>query len=105
MAGKYAAGKKALGICDRCGQRYPLRLLKPLTINQKLTNIRVCPDDWEADQPQYKIGRLKVIDPQALQNARPDSGFQAFRSIYWGWNPVQGTPLTFTLGTVTVSIT
>jgi hypothetical protein len=105
MAGKYASAKHAFGLCDRCGQRYKLNLLKPLQINLKLTNIRVCPTCWEPDQPQYKIGRLKITDPQAILNARPDSAFQSFRSKYWGWNPVQGTPLEFTLGAVTVTIT
>lgn len=105
MANKFASGKHAFGLCDICGQRYPLRLLKPLTINRKVANTRVCPDDWNPDHPQYRIGLLNMNDPQALKNARPDIGSDNFRSIEWGWNPLYGSTVTTSTGTLVVSTT
>lgn len=69
----FAAGKNAFGFCDRCGFRVKLSLMKKLTINEKRTNIKTCPDCWEPDQPQYRIGRVKFDDPQALRDPRPDT--------------------------------
>jgi len=68
---KFASEKHAIGNCDRCDNTYPLKKLKFLTIRMKITNIRVCPDCFEADHPQYKLGTFKVFDPQALENPRP----------------------------------
>ena len=67
----FAAEKKAIGDCDRCGQTFDLKTLKFLTIRMKRTNLRVCPECFEVDHPQYKQGTFKVFDPQALQNPRP----------------------------------
>lgn len=116
MAGpKYASGRFAIAECDRCGQRYMLKELKKLTIKTKLTNIKVCPECWEEDQPQLQLGMYPVYDPQAVREPRPDvsyylsgtSGLQialnggtsenavgypseGSRVIQWGWNPVGG---------------
>jgi hypothetical protein len=102
VAHKFAQGKDAISICDRCGFRYPLRKLKQLTVKQKLINVRVCPQCWEPDQPQLQQGKYPVFDPFALRNPRPDisyyqSGLNVFdfpgggsRQIAWGWNPVGG---------------
>ena len=125
----FAAGKRALGVCDRCGFQYELKKLKPLTIKTKQVNILVCPTCWEPDQPQLQLGMYPVDDPQALRNPRPDTSYVqsglnddgnpsgGSRIIQWGWAPVGGsranddglTPnnlvLTITLGTVTVVTT
>lgn len=116
MAGpKYAAGKYSIAECDRCGQRYLLKQLRKLTIKTKLTNIKVCPECWEQDQPQLQLGMYPVYDPQAVREPRPDvsyyesgtSGLQidmsggvgpnavgypgeGSREIQWGWSPVGG---------------
>jgi len=87
MSSKYASGKKALGICDRCGFEYKLKELKPLYVNGANTNLLVCPTDWEPDHPQNMLGRYIVNDPQALYKPRPDS-YEDNRNIQWGWNPV-----------------
>jgi hypothetical protein len=102
---KYAAGKHAKGICDRCGLTFKLAELKPETVNKKITNLRVCRACLDEDHPQLRLGDLRVDDPQALENARPDSNLVSQRSIIWGWNPVMGVRGTMTLGEVTVSIT
>jgi hypothetical protein len=69
----FASGKNSHGFCDRCGFRVKLSLMKKITINEKLTNIKVCPTCWEPDHPQYRIGRVDMSDPQALRDPRPDT--------------------------------
>lgn len=100
MPSKFASGKKSLGVCDRCGQRYLLRKLRALTIKTKLTNILCCPTCWDPDQPQLQLGMYPVNDPQALRNPRPDNSYEqsglsiygtpsgGSRDIQWGWAPV-----------------
>jgi len=126
MGNKFASGKNAIAECDRCGFRYKLTELKPLTIKTKITNIIVCPSCWEPDQPQLQLGMYPVNDPQAIRNPRPDTSYVTSgvgddgypsggsRIIQWGWNPVGGargidagfTPnnlaLTIAIGNVTV---
>lgn len=67
----YASEKIAIGDCDFCGLTWPLKKLKWITIRMKKTNLRVCPDCWTPDHPQYKLGTFKITDPQALKNPRP----------------------------------
>ena len=129
MGNKFASGKNAIAECDRCGFRYKLTELKPLTIKTKITNIIVCPSCWEPDQPQLQLGMYPVNDPQAIRNPRPDTSYvtsgvgtdgypgSGSRIIQWGWNPVGGsqqfdaalTPnnlaLTVSIGTVTIAVT
>lgn len=115
MPNQFSSGKYAIAECDRCGQRYKLKELKKLTIKTKLVNMKVCPECWEPDQPQLKLGMYPVNDPQAVREPRPDvsykvsgqSGLQinpnggttedgfgtpegGSRVIQWGWNPVGG---------------
>ena len=129
MGNRYASGKNAIAECDRCGQRFKLKILKTEIIKTKTYNLLVCPTCWDPDQPQLQLGMFPVDDPQALRNPRPDrsyviSGLLAdgelgggSRIFQWGWNPVGGasgfdtllTPnylvLALELGTVTVSVT
>lgn len=107
MPNRYASGKKAIAECDRCGFRYKLKELKPLTIKTKKVNILVCHTCWEEDHPQLQLGMYPVDDPQALRNPRPDNSYwqsglgglqltnddfgtpgEGSRVIQWGWNPV-----------------
>lgn len=100
MSGKFAVGKRAIAECDVCGQRYKLKQLKRLTVKTKQTNVLACPECWEPDHPQLKLGMYPVHDPQALRNPRPDNSYtqsglnvldnpsQGSRDIQWGWNPV-----------------
>jgi len=129
MGNRFAAGKRAISECDRCGFRFKLKNLKELVIKTKNVNILVCPQCWEEDHPQLLLGMYPVDDPQALRNPRPDRSYitsgllvtnylgEGSRAIFWGWNPVGGSRL-FTseltpnplvavgsIGTVTVSIT
>ena len=129
MGNRFASGKNAISECDRCGQRFKLKVLKTEIIKLKNYNLLVCPECWDPDHPQLQLGMFPVDDPQALRNPRPDrsyvvSGLLAdgysgggSRIFQWGWNPVGGassfdaalTPnnlnLVVQLGTVTVATT
>ena len=100
MGNRFASGKIAIAICDRCGFRFRLRELRKLIIKTKQVNILVCKNCWEPDQPQLQLGMYPVDDPQALRNPRNDSTYyqsgvlangsigEGSRNIQWGWNPV-----------------
>lgn len=97
MGTRFASEKRAYGFCDRCGFRYPLRRLKNLVEDGADTRLRVCPSCWEPDHPQYQVGKFPVLDPQALQNPRPDLSYSVAgsnslgsRVTQWGWCPVGG---------------
>ncbi len=81
MSKTFASGRIAFGFCDRCGFRVQLSAMRKLIVNEKLTNIKVCPTCWEPDQPQYRIGRIDTSDPQALRDPRPDISQAASREI------------------------
>ena len=103
MPSKYASGKHSIAECDRCGQRYKLVELKKLVIKAKVTNIKVCPECWEPDQPQLQLGMYPVNDPQGVREPRKDNSYSASglntlgypdngsRQIEWGWYPVGGS--------------
>lgn len=118
MPNRFASGKWAIAMCDRCGQQYKLKQLKALTIKTKKVNVLVCPECWEPDQPQLSLGMYPVDDPQALRNPRPDNTYRVSgtnglqellvnsttqlgagfpdngsREIQWGWAPVGGSRL------------
>lgn len=69
----FARGKKALGICDRCGLSYKLDQLRTERHNLNITNLLVCPECWDPDHPQNWQGRIDYSDPQALRNPRVDT--------------------------------
>ena len=103
MANRFASGKNAVAMCDRCGFRFKLAELKTEIIKTKRYDALVCPDCFDPDHPQLQLGMYPVDDPQALRNPRPDStyvtaglGADGFptggsRDIQWGWNPVGGS--------------
>jgi hypothetical protein len=128
MSNRFAAGHKAIAMCDRCGQQFKLKQLKTEVIKQRRYELLVCPECWDPDQPQLMLGTFPVDDPQALRNPRRDTTYVTSglnddgnlsggsRDIQWGWNPVGGarsfdtllTPntlaLTVLIGTVTISV-
>ena len=86
---RYASAKIAVAECDICGFRYKLKELKNLIQKGRDTNIKACPECWNPDQPQLRLGEFPVDDPQALRDPRPDfAGRESIRKIQWGWNPV-----------------
>jgi hypothetical protein len=129
MGNRFAAGKKAIAMCDRCGQRFLLKTLKEEIIKTKRYNLLVCEECWDPDHPQLQLGMYPIDDPQALRNPRTDTTYYTSgatpygdssggsRDIQWGWSPVGGarnfdgalTPnylvATTNVGTVTVITT
>lgn len=105
MGNRFANGVRAIAECDRCGQRYKLKELKPLVIKTKQVNIMVCPECFDPDHPQLQLGMYPVDDPQALRNPRRDNSYtqsgitaigsigEGSRVIQWGWYPVGGAGL------------
>jgi len=114
MGNRFASGRIAIAICDRCGFQYKLKELKELVIKTKNINMLVCRSCWDPDQPQLQLGMYPVDDPQALRNPRPDSSYRqagltglqidigggplgtgdssgGSRIIQWGWAPVGGS--------------
>jgi len=102
MGNRFASGKNAISECDRCGQRFKLKVLRTEIIKTKNYNLLVCPPCWDPDHPQLQLGMYPVDDPQALRNPRPDRSYvssgldtlgypgQGSRDIQWGWYPVGG---------------
>jgi len=102
----YARGKYAFGFCDKTGFRYPLSDLVPEFKNGVKTGFLVGRDVVDPDQPQNFLGRLKIFDPQSLQNPRPDTSESESRRLF-GFNPVGNDSqfMTAKVGTVTVNTT
>jgi hypothetical protein len=75
MGNRFASGKNAISECDRCGQRFKLKVLKTEIIKTKNYNLLVCPECWDPDHPQLQLGMYPVDDPQALRNPRPDRSY------------------------------
>lgn len=94
----YARGKHAFGYCDKTGFRYPLKDLVDEYKDGIRTGFRVGRDVVDPDQPQNFLGRVKINDPQALRNPRPDTSIVQSRALF-GWKPV-GNPAQFMVGSV-----
>ena len=102
MSNKFAAGKKAIAECYRCGFQFLLKRLKTEVVKQRKYELLVCPECWTPDQPQLMLGTFPVDDPQALRNPRRDTTYYTSgvlangslgggsRQIQWGWSPVGG---------------
>ena len=69
---RFASGKKSFALCDRCGQRFPYKRIKPEVENRRPNGLRVCPHCFDTDHPQLQLGRVKIVDAQALRHPRPD---------------------------------
>tara|TARA_B100000497_G_C7556407_1_gene335963 strand:- start:530 stop:841 length:312 start_codon:yes stop_codon:yes gene_type:complete len=102
MGSRFASNKKALGVCDVCGFTYKLRELRKEFKKGRDTNIKACPECWDGDHPQLKLGEFPVHDPQALRDPRPDSNqYAASRALVEPVRPVVGTGF---IGQATVQI-
>jgi hypothetical protein len=128
MSNRFASGKSSIAECDRCGQRYKLKVLRKEVKKTKTYNLLVCPQCWDPDQPQLQLGMFPVDDPQAVREPRRDStyvqagvnvaGFPTggSRDIQCGWAPVGGSSFfdavltqnylvaTASVGTVTITV-
>ena len=103
MATQFASSQKALGVCDVCGFTYRLREMRNLVRKGRDTNIKACPECWNPDHPQLKLGEFPVHDPQALRDPRPYfNQYASSRALIEPVKPVVGTGF---IGQVTVQIT
>jgi len=69
------------------GFRYPLKDLVPAIVNQRPTGFLVGTDVVDPDKTQLQLGKVRVDDPRALRNPRPDRGLDESR-ILASFNPV-----------------
>src|SRR5579885_971476 len=99
----FASGKYSIAFCDRCGMKYPYNSLRPEVVNGIVTNIRVCEECFDPDHPQLWVGRMSVVDNQALEFPRPDLGIADSRGTF-GWNPILGQTIGFSQGYVSVIV-
>lgn len=102
MPNRFASGRIAIAMCDRCGQQYKLKQLRTEIVKQRKYELLVCPECWDPDQPQLMLGTFPIDDPQALRNPRRDTTYitsglnvngnlsGGSRDIQWGWKPVGG---------------
>ena len=79
---KFASGKNAFAISDRSGIRYRYKDMR-----KEWNGALVGKDEFESKHPQLGPFR-KVIDAQALKDARPEINLAAERSIQYGFAPV-----------------
>ena len=100
MSNRFASGKIAIAICDRCGFRCKLDKMRKLVIKGDLVDIKVCEECFEQDQPQLHVGEQPMWDPQALQFPRPDNTIPTTRGLF-GWSPVASQTIQSTLNSVT----
>lgn len=70
----FSSGKHALGICDICGFEYKLKELREVYQSRRQTGLKACPTCWDPSHPQLDVGRIRVLDPEALRNPRTDVG-------------------------------
>lgn len=103
MGSTWAIGKKAYGFCDRCGFRYDLKELREEYVYFTKTGLRTCPECWDPDHPQLRVGRWDVSDAESLRDPRPDNGQAASRRKF-AWDPVGNLPpIRVSIGSVTVT--
>lgn len=101
---RFANGARARALCDVCGFEYRLGELRRQVVKGVTTNVYACSNCWSPDHPQNHLGRYPVEDPQAIHDARVDTGYvvsgvmtdssigMGNRVIQWNWNPVGGSP-------------
>lgn len=96
--------KRIPGLCDRCGQRYPLHKLKFEFVLGRSTGLRICPTCIDPSHPQLDTRNIRTNDRQSVKDSRSDSAENIESRKMFSWNPV-GVPLTSTaitsLGRVT----
>lgn len=105
MTKNFAAGRHAIGFCDRCGFRFPLSALKWEMQDKHRNGLRVCGECLDPDHPQLQLGRFRIFDPQTLDSPRPDNAQIASQSLF-GWNPVGDNislEMTASVGSVTIA--
>lgn len=78
---QFAVGKRALGICDRCGLTHRLNELKTEYVKDRPNGLRVCWLCLDKDHPQLRHGEQVVDDAEALRDPRPDTNVDDSRTL------------------------
>jgi hypothetical protein len=89
---KFASGRYAWGICDRCGIRSHLLDLRVESTMGRRNNLRTCAVCWNDDHPQNFLPKYVQNDPQALRDPRPDTGLAQSRALVPPGNWINGQP-------------
>jgi len=97
---RFATGKDSYSISDRSGFRYRYKDMR-----REWNGLLVGKDEWEAKQPQLEPFP-KVVDAQALKDARPDRIEPLVVPVGGGGFPDRGvdTKLVGSVGRVTVVV-
>jgi len=90
------AGKAVGGMCDRCGQRYPLQDLKTEFQQGNPNDLLVCPVCWDLQHEQEPDRWPTPDDEQSIENPRPEKNENEERSM-WGWNSVGNSAVKLTI--------
>ena len=80
--------KPVPGLCDRCGLRYKLSLLKFEYIMGRSTGLRVCPSCYDPSHPQLDTRNVRTDDKQTVLNSRSDKAELAESrklAAFWPW--------------------
>lgn len=92
------------GICDRCGQRYRLSLLREEYVVGRPTGNRVCPSCYDDSHPQLDTRHVKTNDKQRVDDPRSDiPELETSRAMY-AWNPVGQVATTIDIAHGTVKV-
>lgn len=78
------------GICDRCGQRYPLKSLKPEYVLGRPTGFRTCPSCHDTSHPQLDTRGVDASDKQRVDDSRSDAAELSDSRRMFGFDPVGG---------------
>jgi hypothetical protein len=85
----YARHKWALGICDRCGRSVKLKSMVKQPVDGRLTELKVCTDCYDVDNPQWRVRLRNPVDPLTLPDPRPDEIMcEPNPSLRWGGHPL-----------------
>ena len=89
---KFASGRWAWGVCDRCGIRSRFLDLRFEFVMGRRIGLKTCPTCWDLDHEQNFLPKFIQNDPQALRDARPDTGAEESRILLPPGNWINGHP-------------
>jgi len=90
VSAKFASGKYAWGVCDRCGAQARLLSLRTESVMGREIHLRTCESCWDSDHPQNHLPKFVQNDAQALRDPRPDTGAMQSRILNPPGNWVNG---------------
>ncbi len=82
--------KPVPGICDRCGQRYPLDKLDWEYVLGRRTGNRTCWSCYDESHPQLDTRHVKTNDKQFVPDSRSDIPELPMERRLYAFDPVGG---------------